>query len=106
VKVLEGVRVVEQGTFITGPCAAMLLADLGIREGNRRLRITPQYSLRAVFNCLSRCQYNFGREQYEVSVVSHPGSSATRNSATPETWPRGGRALDPIKESTLVGGNR
>jgi crotonobetainyl-CoA:carnitine CoA-transferase CaiB-like acyl-CoA transferase len=29
VKVLEGVRVVEQGTFITGPCAAMLLADLG-----------------------------------------------------------------------------
>ncbi len=28
-KVLEGVRVVEQGTFITGPCSAMLLADLG-----------------------------------------------------------------------------
>jgi crotonobetainyl-CoA:carnitine CoA-transferase CaiB-like acyl-CoA transferase len=29
VKVLEGVRVVEHGTFITGPAAAMLLADLG-----------------------------------------------------------------------------
>jgi crotonobetainyl-CoA:carnitine CoA-transferase CaiB-like acyl-CoA transferase len=28
-KVLEGVRVVEQGTFITGPAASMLLADLG-----------------------------------------------------------------------------
>ena len=28
-KVLEGVRVLEQGTFITGPCAAMMLADLG-----------------------------------------------------------------------------
>ena len=28
-KVLAGVRVVEQGTFITGPAAAMLLADLG-----------------------------------------------------------------------------
>ncbi|HWI87286.1 MAG TPA: CoA transferase [Sphingomonas sp.] len=28
-KVLEGIRIVEQGTFITGPCAAMLLADLG-----------------------------------------------------------------------------
>ena len=28
-KVLEGVRVVEHGTFITGPAAAMLLADLG-----------------------------------------------------------------------------
>jgi crotonobetainyl-CoA:carnitine CoA-transferase CaiB-like acyl-CoA transferase len=27
--VLEGVRVVELGTFITGPCAAMLLADFG-----------------------------------------------------------------------------
>jgi crotonobetainyl-CoA:carnitine CoA-transferase CaiB-like acyl-CoA transferase len=27
--VLAGVRVVEQGTFITGPAAAMLLADLG-----------------------------------------------------------------------------
>ncbi|HEY7740028.1 MAG TPA: CoA transferase, partial [Steroidobacteraceae bacterium] len=27
--VLRGVRVVEQGTFITGPCAAMMLADLG-----------------------------------------------------------------------------
>jgi crotonobetainyl-CoA:carnitine CoA-transferase CaiB-like acyl-CoA transferase len=27
--VLEGVRVVEQGTFITGPCAGMMLADLG-----------------------------------------------------------------------------
>jgi crotonobetainyl-CoA:carnitine CoA-transferase CaiB-like acyl-CoA transferase len=26
---LAGVRVVEQGTFITGPCAAMMLADLG-----------------------------------------------------------------------------
>jgi crotonobetainyl-CoA:carnitine CoA-transferase CaiB-like acyl-CoA transferase len=29
VKVLEGIRVVEQGTFITGPCAGMMLADLG-----------------------------------------------------------------------------
>jgi crotonobetainyl-CoA:carnitine CoA-transferase CaiB-like acyl-CoA transferase len=28
-KVLHGVRVVEHGTFITGPAAAMLLADLG-----------------------------------------------------------------------------
>jgi crotonobetainyl-CoA:carnitine CoA-transferase CaiB-like acyl-CoA transferase len=28
-RVLEGLRVVEQGTFITGPAAAMLLADLG-----------------------------------------------------------------------------
>lgn len=29
IKVLQGVRVVEQGTFITGPAAAMLLGDLG-----------------------------------------------------------------------------
>jgi crotonobetainyl-CoA:carnitine CoA-transferase CaiB-like acyl-CoA transferase len=28
-KVLEGVRLVEHGTFITGPAASMLLADLG-----------------------------------------------------------------------------
>ncbi len=28
-RVLKGVRVLELGTFITGPCAAMLLADLG-----------------------------------------------------------------------------
>jgi crotonobetainyl-CoA:carnitine CoA-transferase CaiB-like acyl-CoA transferase len=28
-KVLEGIRVVEQGTFITGPAAGMLLGDLG-----------------------------------------------------------------------------
>jgi len=27
--VLRGVRIVEQGTFITGPCAGMMLADLG-----------------------------------------------------------------------------
>ncbi len=27
--VLRGVRIVEQGTFITGPCASMMLADLG-----------------------------------------------------------------------------
>ena len=27
--VLGGIRVVEQGTFITGPCAGMMLADLG-----------------------------------------------------------------------------
>jgi crotonobetainyl-CoA:carnitine CoA-transferase CaiB-like acyl-CoA transferase len=27
--VLRGVRVIEQGTFITGPCAGMMLADLG-----------------------------------------------------------------------------
>src|SRR5882724_6103866 len=27
--VLSGVRVIEQGTFITGPCAGMMLADLG-----------------------------------------------------------------------------
>ena len=26
---LTGIKVVEQGTFITGPCAGMLLADLG-----------------------------------------------------------------------------
>jgi crotonobetainyl-CoA:carnitine CoA-transferase CaiB-like acyl-CoA transferase len=29
VDVLRGVRVLEQGTFITGPCAGMMLADLG-----------------------------------------------------------------------------
>ena len=28
---LSGIRVVEQGTFITGPCAGMMLADLGAR---------------------------------------------------------------------------
>lgn len=28
-RVLSGIRVVEQGTFITGPCAGMMLADLG-----------------------------------------------------------------------------
>jgi crotonobetainyl-CoA:carnitine CoA-transferase CaiB-like acyl-CoA transferase len=28
-QVLNGIRVVEQGTFITGPCAGMMLADLG-----------------------------------------------------------------------------
>src|SRR4030088_3794272 len=27
--VLSDIRVVEQGTFITGPCAGMMLADLG-----------------------------------------------------------------------------
>ena len=27
--VLRGTRIVEQGTFITGPCAGMMLADLG-----------------------------------------------------------------------------
>src|ERR1700758_3383370 len=27
--VLSGTRVLELGTFITGPCAAMMLADLG-----------------------------------------------------------------------------
>jgi crotonobetainyl-CoA:carnitine CoA-transferase CaiB-like acyl-CoA transferase len=29
VQVLRGIRIVEQGTFITGPCAGMMLADLG-----------------------------------------------------------------------------
>lgn len=29
IPVLQGIRVVEQGTFITGPCAGMILADLG-----------------------------------------------------------------------------
>lgn len=29
IRVLEGVRVIEQGTFITGPAAGMLLGDLG-----------------------------------------------------------------------------
>lgn len=29
IQALQGVRVVEQGTFITGPCAGMMLADLG-----------------------------------------------------------------------------
>ena len=28
-EVLRGIRIVEQGTFITGPCAGMMLADLG-----------------------------------------------------------------------------
>ena len=28
-KVLEGIRIIEQGTFITGPCSAMILADMG-----------------------------------------------------------------------------
>jgi crotonobetainyl-CoA:carnitine CoA-transferase CaiB-like acyl-CoA transferase len=29
IQALKGIRVVEQGTFITGPCAGMMLADLG-----------------------------------------------------------------------------
>ena len=29
IKVLEGIRVIDQGTFITGPATGMLLADLG-----------------------------------------------------------------------------
>ena len=29
IKVLQGIKVIEQGTFITGPAAGMLLADLG-----------------------------------------------------------------------------
>ena len=29
IKVLNGIRVLEQGTFITGPAAGMLLGDLG-----------------------------------------------------------------------------
>jgi crotonobetainyl-CoA:carnitine CoA-transferase CaiB-like acyl-CoA transferase len=28
-RALRGIRVIEQGTFITGPCAGMMLADLG-----------------------------------------------------------------------------
>src|SRR5215813_3651064 len=28
-EVLTGIRIIEQGTFITGPCAGMMLADLG-----------------------------------------------------------------------------
>ncbi len=28
-QVLSGIRVIEQGTFITGPCAGLMLADLG-----------------------------------------------------------------------------
>ena len=28
-RALAGIRVIEQGTFITGPCAGMMLADLG-----------------------------------------------------------------------------
>ena len=30
-KVLDGITVIEQGTFITGPAAGMLLADLGAK---------------------------------------------------------------------------
>ena len=29
VKVLSGIRVIDMGTFITGPAAGMLLADMG-----------------------------------------------------------------------------
>ncbi len=29
IKVLQGTKVIEQGTFITGPAAGMLLGDLG-----------------------------------------------------------------------------
>ena len=32
IKALSGVRVVEQGTFITGPCCGMMLADPEILE--------------------------------------------------------------------------
>jgi len=35
--VLSGVRVVEQGTFITGPCAGMMLADWA--QTSSRLRV-------------------------------------------------------------------
>jgi crotonobetainyl-CoA:carnitine CoA-transferase CaiB-like acyl-CoA transferase len=29
IKVLQNIRVIEQGTFITGPATGMLLGDLG-----------------------------------------------------------------------------
>ena len=39
-KVLQGVRVVEHGTFITGPAASMLLADLGAEVIKVELPVT------------------------------------------------------------------
>ena len=64
VKVLAGVRVVEHGTFITGPAASMLLADMGaevvkveqpagdpfraFRGGASRLARAARYNLNAL----------------------------------------------------------
>ena len=54
-----GIRVVEQGTFITGPCAGMMLADLGadvIKIEEPRRRSLPRLPGRAVFAALPGLQ--------------------------------------------------
>ena len=57
--VLSGIRIVEQGTFITGPCAGMMLADLGadvVKVESPDGRSVSHLSGRAVLAALSGVQ--------------------------------------------------
>src|ERR1700730_12593666 len=61
-------------------CAGMIIC------GDRRLRVTPQSSLTGCFHWFKQWLHLIFGATMQGSIVSHPGSSATRNGGRPETW--------------------
>ena len=86
-RVSTGIRVVEQGTFITGPCAGMMLADLGRRCHQGRepgRRSLPQLPGRPVLAAFPGLQPQQARHRPRSEARRRPG-------AVREPDPRSGR---------------
>jgi crotonobetainyl-CoA:carnitine CoA-transferase CaiB-like acyl-CoA transferase len=71
-KMLNGIKVLEQGTFITGPCAAMMLADLGadVIKLESPGAGDPYRSFRGGFYSAHFQAYNRGKRAMAVDLKS------------------------------------
>ena len=86
-KVLQGVRVLEQGTFITGPAASMLLADLGA-DVVRVDRLVPSglgVPVAPRFDVTARSRRSRGRQ---FTCVAQPGGARPSPFASNAPEPR------------------
>lgn len=74
-KVLDGVRVIELGTFITGPVAGMILANLGaeVIKVERRGRGDPFREFGGSLYSPQFCAFNCGKRSLTLDISTEAG---------------------------------
>lgn len=74
-KVLDGVRVIELGTFITGPVAGMILANLGahVVKVERRGRGDPFREFCGSLYSPQFCAFNRGKRSVTLDISTEAG---------------------------------
>ena len=88
IKVLEGVRVLEHGTFITGPAASMLLADMGADV----VKVEPQAPATRSGRSTEACIHRTTRPSTATSAASR---------STPRRRPTGKSLMRLVRDADV-----